>query len=168
MIDILAASLGAAIAGGAVPDLHRFGSIGTGDLVPLAELGLTLVGERSWRSGGAPVAPLDDGDALPFMSSNALTLATAGDTLQLTVQLPAALAHAPDVFAGDIRAAGGLLGTGLLGAGFALRLARAEARTAGGDLVREGLGKMILSLPLGSGRAAPHEAPHRTSVNAGS
>jgi histidine ammonia-lyase len=73
----LAASLGAAIAGGAVPDLHRFGSIGTGDLVPLAELGLTLVGERSWRSGGAPVAPLDDGDALPFMSSNALTLATA-------------------------------------------------------------------------------------------
>ena len=73
----LASSLGAAIAGGAVPDLHRFGSIGTGDLVPLAELGLTLVGERPWRSGGAPVAALDDGDALPFMSSNALTLATA-------------------------------------------------------------------------------------------
>jgi histidine ammonia-lyase len=73
----LASSLGAAIAGGAVPDLHRFGSIGTGDLVPLAELGLTLVGERPWRSGGAPPAAVDDGDALPFMSSNALTLATA-------------------------------------------------------------------------------------------
>jgi len=73
----LAASLGAAVATGAVPDLHRFGSIGTGDLVPLAELGLTLVGERPWRSGGAPVAHVDDGDALPFMSSNALTLATA-------------------------------------------------------------------------------------------
>src|SRR4051794_26051191 len=73
----LASSLGAAVASGAVPDLHRFGSIGTGDLVPLAELGLTLVGERPWRSGGAPVARLDDGDALPFMSSNALTLATA-------------------------------------------------------------------------------------------
>jgi histidine ammonia-lyase len=73
----LAASLGAAVAHGAVPDLHRFGSIGTGDLVPLAELGLTLVGERPWRSGEAPNAPLDDGDALPFMSSNALTLATA-------------------------------------------------------------------------------------------
>ena len=73
----LASSLGAAIASGAVPALHRFGSIGTGDLVPLAELGLTLVGERPWRSGGAPVAPVDDGDALPFMSSNALTLATA-------------------------------------------------------------------------------------------
>ena len=35
----LASSLGAAVASGAVPDLHRFGSIGTGDLVPLAELG---------------------------------------------------------------------------------------------------------------------------------
>jgi len=73
----LAASLGAAVASGAVPDLHRFGSIGTGDLVPLAELGLTLVGDRPWRSGTAPVAEVDDGDALPFMSSNALTLATS-------------------------------------------------------------------------------------------
>ena len=76
----LASSLGAAVAGGAVPDLHRSGSIGTGDLVPLAQLGLTLVGERPWRSGGAPevaVAGVDEGDALPFMSSNALTLATA-------------------------------------------------------------------------------------------
>ncbi len=69
---------GAAVATGAVPDLHRLGSIGTGDLVPLAQLGLTLVGERPWRSGAvAPVATVDDGDALPFMSSNALTLATA-------------------------------------------------------------------------------------------
>src|ERR687889_1300390 len=73
----LASSLGAAIASGAVPDLHRTGSIGTADLVPLAELGLTLVGERPWRTGSAPVAAVDDGDALPFMSSNALTLATA-------------------------------------------------------------------------------------------
>src|SRR3954464_7948469 len=73
----LAASLGAAVATGAVPDLHRFGSIGTGDLVPLAELALTLVGERPWRSGAVPIAAVDDGDALPFMSSNALTLATA-------------------------------------------------------------------------------------------
>ena len=73
----LASSLGSAVATGAVPDLNRFGSIGTGDLVPLAQLALTLVGERPWRTGTAPVAPVDDGDALPFMSSNALTLATA-------------------------------------------------------------------------------------------
>jgi histidine ammonia-lyase len=73
----LASSLGAAVATGAVPDLNRFGSIGTGDLVPLAQLALSLVGERPWRSGRVPAASLDDGDALPFMSSNALTLATA-------------------------------------------------------------------------------------------
>ena len=73
----LASSLGAAIASGAVPHLHRSGSIGTGDIVPLAQLALTLVGERAWRSGSAPVAAVDDGDALPFMSSNALTLATS-------------------------------------------------------------------------------------------
>ena len=76
----LASSLGAAIAAGAVPDLHRSGSIGTGDIVPLAELGLTLIRERPWRSGepdSVPAAPIDDGDALPFMSSNALTLATS-------------------------------------------------------------------------------------------
>ena len=73
----LASSLGAAVGSGAVPELHRSGSIGTGDLVPLAELALTLVGERPWRSGSAPVAAVDDGDALPFMSSNALTLATS-------------------------------------------------------------------------------------------
>ena len=73
----LATSLGAAIASGAVPDLHQSGSIGTGDLVPLAELALTLVGERPWRSGSVPVAAVDDADALPFMSSNAMTLARA-------------------------------------------------------------------------------------------
>jgi histidine ammonia-lyase len=76
----LASSLGSAVSTGAIPDLHRFGSIGTGDLVPLAELGLTLVGERPWRSGSAPAAAVDDGDALPFMSSNALTLAAAALT----------------------------------------------------------------------------------------
>jgi histidine ammonia-lyase len=73
----LAEALGAAVAVGAVPHLHRLGSIGTGDLVPLAQLGLTLVGERPWRSGTVPVAPVDDADALPFMSSNAVTLASA-------------------------------------------------------------------------------------------
>src|SRR3954454_1362508 len=62
----LASSLGAAIASGAAPDLHRLGSNGTRALVPLAELGLPLVGERRWRTGDVPTAAVDDGDALPF------------------------------------------------------------------------------------------------------
>jgi hypothetical protein len=35
---------------------------------------------------------------------------------------------------------------GVFGAGFALRLARAEARAAGGDLLREG-DALVLTLP---------------------
>ncbi len=87
----LAASLAAAVEGRAVPELHRCGSIGTGDLVPLAELALTLVGERPWRAGTAPVAAVEDGDALPFMSSNALTLATSALALDELLQLSTAV-----------------------------------------------------------------------------
>jgi histidine ammonia-lyase len=62
---------------GAVPVIHRLGSIGTGDLAQLAEVALTLVGERPWAAGFLePIAPADT-DALPFMSSSAFTIATA-------------------------------------------------------------------------------------------
>ncbi len=60
---------------GAVPRLHTYGAIGTGDLTVLSELALTLAGELPWRSGDAPPAALDPGDALPFISSNAMTVA---------------------------------------------------------------------------------------------
>ncbi|TGN64189.1 aromatic amino acid lyase [Nocardioides eburneiflavus] len=63
-----------AIRVGALPAVHRFGAIGTGDLTALAEIGLTLAGERPWRSGAVPPVPLGTGDALSFMSSNAATL----------------------------------------------------------------------------------------------
>jgi two-component system OmpR family sensor kinase len=125
--------------------------------VPLAPESAELL---AWRFIGTLAAATAAGEKM------ALTLAPAGDVLQLIVYLPAALAQARDVFAGDVRMGGGALGTGLLGAGFALRLARAEAPAAGGDLVREGLGRMILSLPLGSGQEAPRETPHRTSISA--
>lgn len=61
-----------------LPVVHRRGAIGTGDLTALAEVGLTLLGERPRGDGtlGTP-APLDDADALPLMSSSAFTLAEA-------------------------------------------------------------------------------------------
>jgi histidine ammonia-lyase len=62
---------------GAVPEVHRTGAIGTGDLTALAETALTLSGERPWAVGGLPPVPLDTSDALAFMSSNAATLAEA-------------------------------------------------------------------------------------------
>lgn len=60
---------------GALPRVHRLGAIGTGDLTVLAEIALTLAGERPWAVGEAPPVALDTGDALAFMSSNAATLA---------------------------------------------------------------------------------------------
>lgn len=66
--------------------------------------------------------------------------------IHLVATLPASLQRADDVFEADGRAGGGAVSAGMFGAGFALRLARAEARAVGGDLVREG-GALTLTLP---------------------
>nr|WBO78430.1 aromatic amino acid lyase [Streptomyces sp. SBE_14.2] len=67
-----------ALIGGAHPVVHEFGSVGTGDLAPLAQMGLALAGEHPWRGTGAPAPqPLDNNDALALISSNALTLGQA-------------------------------------------------------------------------------------------
>ena len=66
---------------------------------------------------------------------------------QLRCELPAALAALDDLFAASARSANGALSAGMFGTGFALRLARAEARAAGGDLKPEN-GWLVLSLPL--------------------
>ena len=59
---------------GALPAVHRYGAIGTADLTVLAEIGLTLAGERPWGTGQVTPVRVDAGDALSFMSSNASTL----------------------------------------------------------------------------------------------
>ncbi|WP_179023312.1 aromatic amino acid ammonia-lyase [Streptomyces sp. IMTB 2501] len=60
---------------GAYPVVNEFGSVGTGDIAALAQVGLALVGEHPWRGAGAPAPqPLDNNDALALISSNALTL----------------------------------------------------------------------------------------------
>jgi len=66
-----------ALVSDSLPTLHRLGSIGMGDLPPLAELALTLSGDRPWQSGGIDPVHFTDSDALPFMSSSAVTLAAA-------------------------------------------------------------------------------------------
>ncbi|WP_037578973.1 aromatic amino acid ammonia-lyase [Phaeacidiphilus oryzae] len=69
--------LAEALAGGHLPTVHALGAIGTGDLSALAELGLTLAGERPWHGGtGEPPEPLrlTRWDALPLISSSALTI----------------------------------------------------------------------------------------------
>ncbi|WP_229072764.1 aromatic amino acid lyase [Actinoplanes sp. DH11] len=70
-------ALAEALSQGAVPTLHPWGAIGTADLSALAELGLTLAGERPWRYTAGPTTTIDATDALPMISSSALTVATA-------------------------------------------------------------------------------------------
>jgi histidine ammonia-lyase len=62
-----------------LPVVHRYGSLGTGDLTALAEVGLALLGERE-RAGGGHRADLQltTADALPLMSSNAFAIAETG------------------------------------------------------------------------------------------
>ncbi|MBB5158525.1 aromatic amino acid ammonia-lyase [Saccharopolyspora phatthalungensis] len=68
-----------ALNAGAYPEVHEHGAVGTGDLGPLAELGLALAGEVRWAGTGPAPDPvvLADGDALALISSNALTIAQA-------------------------------------------------------------------------------------------
>ncbi|MEZ0093452.1 aromatic amino acid ammonia-lyase [Streptacidiphilus sp. EB129] len=103
--DRLAEALGS----GHIPSVHAYGSVGTGDLSALAELGLTLAGEQPWRSGfgaGRPPAPLalDHWDALPLMSSSALTI---GQTALAHTDLAALLATVPLIAALSLTAVHG-------------------------------------------------------------
>ncbi len=68
-------ALEAALRVGAVPMVHSRGAIGTGDLSALAEIALTIAGERPWAVGSLEPVPISPGDALGFISSNAATLA---------------------------------------------------------------------------------------------
>ncbi|WP_019066706.1 aromatic amino acid ammonia-lyase [Streptomyces hokutonensis] len=69
-----------ALESGVYPVVNEFGSVGTGDIAALAQVGLALAGERPWRgaehglSGVPEPQPLDNNDALALISSNALTL----------------------------------------------------------------------------------------------
>ncbi len=94
-----------------------------------------------------------------------LALANYGDQVELHAQLPAKLAAADNIFASELRSGGSTLSSGIFGAGFSLRLARAEARAAGGELSREG-DRLVLGLPLLTGADAlpsPADAPDRAA-----
>lgn len=71
-------------------------------------------------------------------------------TIELRCDLPAQLAQEEDIFAAEAKPIGSAINAGLFGAGFALRLARAETQSAGGKLVRDNA-TVTLSLPLLNG-----------------
>jgi signal transduction histidine kinase len=71
----------------------------------------------------------------------------SGAVIRLHCSLPTRLAEADNIFSATARLADSAISPGLFGTGFALRLARAEARGAGGGLGRAGA-DLILTLPL--------------------
>lgn len=77
-----------------------------------------------------------------------LRLRDRGGKVRLDLALPASLAtrDGEGLFATAVGAIPQVISAGVFGVGFALRLARAEARAAGGDLVRKD-GKLRLTLP---------------------
>ncbi|WP_328540901.1 aromatic amino acid ammonia-lyase [Streptomyces sp. NBC_00344] len=80
-----------ALGSGAHPVVHEFGSVGTGDIAALAQMGLALAGEHPWQGGTPPGAqPLDNNDALALISSNALTLGQSALALDELRRLVAA------------------------------------------------------------------------------
>jgi signal transduction histidine kinase len=80
-----------------------------------------------------------------------------GESAQVTWDLPTQLLAEEDIFAAEIKPVGGGLSAGLFGAGFSLRLARAEARTVGGNLVLAD-DRLCLTLPLLTGDSS-HPSP---------
>ena len=69
--------LGEMINADALPRVRELGGIGTGDLAALATVALALTGEGPVSGGGCAPIVFGPGDALPFLSSNAATIADA-------------------------------------------------------------------------------------------
>ncbi|WP_299191936.1 histidine kinase dimerization/phospho-acceptor domain-containing protein [uncultured Erythrobacter sp.] len=111
--------------------------------------------------GGAQLVALDSDQAEGLLWRLLATLGggcAAGEMLEasllaengmarLTCDLPAQLLAEEDIFTAEAKPVGNAVNAGLFGAGFALRLARAEARAAGGSLTRDDE-RIVLNLPL--------------------
>ena len=109
----------------------------------------------------APLAAFDSDEAEAMLWRLFATLAgacTAGEELGIEIEagddevliacdLPAQLMAEEDVFAAEAKPVSTGISSGLFGAGFSLRLARAEARAAGGLLLHED-DRVLLTLPL--------------------
>ncbi|MEO5587386.1 MAG: histidine kinase dimerization/phospho-acceptor domain-containing protein, partial [Novosphingobium sp.] len=117
-------------------------------IVPLARIEAERIIWRLLATLAAAAAP---GEHLR------LRLRTRGSEIRFKVQLPAALAARADedLFRASTIGAASALSAGNFGGGFALRLAAAEARAAGGSLERRG-DRLRLVLAGLTGAALPH------------
>lgn len=103
-----------------------------------------------WRLLSTLTAAAAPGERLALTLDTGVHASGNGDLARVRMTLPAALARHDDdiLFAPDI-ARGSSPGMGMLGHGFALRLAAAEVHAAGGQLIRPGpAGCAVLELTL--------------------
>ena len=122
------------------PRLARF-DVSLGDARAMLALEKSEVEVLAWRLLATLAGASGAGESLR------LNLDTEGEQMEFASTLPASLREAEDIFSVETRPATGALSAGIFGAGFSLRLARAEARAAGGELLRDG-DRLVLSLPL--------------------
>lgn len=115
-----------------------------------------------WRVLASLAAGLGAGERIAVRLASVIGQGRA--LARLACTLPEDLAREEDLFAATARAPTSAINAGLFGAGFAFRLARAEARAAGGGLMREG-DALVLTLPL---LTATGDLPsHRADAAAG-
>jgi signal transduction histidine kinase len=108
-----------------------------------------------WRLLASLAAACESGETIEVLLDP--LIGGTGARVRMRCTLPARLAAQDNVFAASLSAPNPAINAGLFGAGFALRLARAEARAAGGSLVRDG-DQIDLILPLMTDQPG-HDAP---------
>jgi len=92
-------------------------------------------------------------------------LLNEGGMARLICDLPEQLLAEDDIFTAEVKPIGTAINAGLFGAGFALRLARAEAAASGGGLVRDE-DALVLTLPFVDAADGPDEmAGHASRMN---
>jgi histidine ammonia-lyase len=137
-------ALEAMLNGNALPTVRGHASIGTGDLGALAGTALTLMGERPATGPLEPMGPWSSDSALPFISSNALTI---GRTCLVVDALGRLDRAAAAVYALSFR--------GLDGNPSVLSPAAVRAAAAPGVDVVAGRARRLLEVPTGQSAEPP-------------
>jgi histidine ammonia-lyase len=149
-------SLLAALNAGVVPDVHLLGSIGQGDLSPLAEIARALMGESPGgdRMGAVGLSSIKfaPGEGLAFMSSNAFSIGIAAlgvaraSTALHALERSAALSF--EAFAANISAIDPVVAQVRPHDGLRLAIERLRAELAGGALLSGGRPPRSIQDPL--------------------